>query len=142
MLLLPTATPAHSTFRHLRALSSRHQILLSTISASSLLLAYILSPPRGRHPYLLWSTLAIGCGFGKEVLGLWRGKKGEIGLGGMEEWDFGGDKEVETDSDAEELNGEALREGMDAWRGRQLLRTGVWGLGWIMSVIGIWGDGS
>lgn len=85
--------------------------------------------------------MAIGCGFGKEVIGLWRGKKGEDRLGGMEEWDFGSDKDGETESDAEELNGEVLREVMDAWRARQLLRTGFWGLGWIMSVVGIWGDG-
>lgn len=72
---------------------------------------------------------------------MWRGKKGEDGFGGMEEWDFGGEKEGEMEADAEELNGEVLREGMGAWRSRQLLRTGIWGLAWIMTVVGIWGDG-
>lgn len=74
-------------------------------------------------------------------MGIWRGKKGEDVLGGMEEWDFGSDKEGEMESNAEGLNGEVLREGMAAWRARQLLRTGVWGLGWMMTVVGIWGDG-
>ncbi|KAL2055600.1 hypothetical protein ABVK25_003842 [Lepraria finkii] len=44
ILALPTAQPAHTTFLHLRTLTQRHQILLSTLSTSSLIIAYILSP--------------------------------------------------------------------------------------------------
>lgn len=41
----------------------------------------------------------------------------------------------------EEVNGEVVREEMEAWRWGQAVRSAVWGLGWGMSVVGIWGDG-
>lgn len=94
-----------------------------------------MSPSRARHPYLLWATLAIGCGFGREALGLWTGREREEG---MAEWDFGGEQHGQADG----LNGEVLRADMEGWRKRQLLRTGFWGLGWLVTVVGIWGDGA
>lgn len=102
-------------------------MLLSTAASSSLVLAYILSPPRLRHPYLLWSALTVGLGFWHEALGLWRGKPAEDG---MEDWEVEG------------VNGEVVRDGMEAWRERQVARSAVWGVGWMMTVVGIWGDGS
>lgn len=93
------------------------------------MLAYILSPPRFRHPYLLWSALTVGIGLGREALGLWKGK-GKTEGEEMEEWEVEG------------MNGEVLREGMEAWRSRQMIRTGIWGLGWGMCVLGLWGDGA
>lgn len=74
---------------------------------------------------MLWSALTVGLGFWHEALGLLKGKKGEEGI---EEWDVDG------------VNGEVVRDGMEAWRGRQVARTAVWGVGWMMSVVGIWGD--
>lgn len=47
---------------------------------------------------------------------------------GIEEWEVEG------------VNGEVVRDGMEAWRGRQVARTAAWGVGWMMSVVGIWGD--
>lgn len=42
----------------------------------------------------------------------------------------------------EGMNGEVLREGMETWRDRQKLKTGIWGVGWAMCVVGLWGDGA
>ena len=39
------------------------------------------------------------------------------------------------------LNGEAVREGMERWRGKMVVRTVVWGVGWLVTVVGMWGDG-
>ena len=39
------------------------------------------------------------------------------------------------------LNGEAVREGMEKWRGKMVGRTVVWGVGWLVTVVGLWGDG-
>lgn len=141
---LPSAQPASNTFQHLRALAHRHQLLLSTLSSTSLLLAYTLSPPRGRHPYLLWATLAIGFGYTKEiygsVVGRVKGKGDESRARSRtpdssdEEWEVEG---ASTGS----LNGEAVREGMEKWRGKMVGRTAVWGVGWLVTVVGLWGDG-
>lgn len=51
-----------------------------------------------------------------------------------EEW------EVEGGSGVGGLNGEAVREGMERWRGKMVGRTAVWGVGWLVTVIGLWGD--
>lgn len=118
------------------------------------MLAFALSPARGRHPYLLWATLAVGAGFWREALGAVVGGRKRNGNGngngvaegkrgrsaGREDsgeagWDFG-DGEA-----AGEVNGEAVREGVEAWRGREALRAGILAVGWVVSLVGIWGDG-
>ncbi|KAL8822984.1 MAG: hypothetical protein Q9191_006293 [Dirinaria sp. TL-2023a] len=129
LLALPSAAPAHATFLHLRAVTARHQVALSTLGTSSLLLAYLISPPRGRHPYLLWATLATVAGFGSEIWGM-LSKKKETEDEGMEDW------EVEDGS----VNGEVLREGMEKWRARMGWKAGIWGAAWAVAIVGIWGD--
>lgn len=56
----------------------------------------------------------------------------------MGEWEV---EDSEAAGKVGEVNGEVLRDGMEAWRGRQMVKTAVWGLGWMMSIVGIWGDG-
>ena len=100
------------------------------------MLAYVLSPARGKHPYLLWASLATALGFGSEIWGYvsktTKGKDAahEDGDEVMEEW------EVEDGG----VNGEALREGMEKWRGRMGIKAGIWGLAWGVAVVGLWGD--
>lgn len=121
-------------------MTSQQQVLLSTIAASSLLIAYALSPPQGRHPYLLWATLAVGLGFGQEVADLCRGIKQQEFTGNWAVEDFLNGKEKVTDDSESNLNGEALRDRMETWRASQKIRTGISGFGWALTVVGIWGD--
>lgn len=46
-----------------------------------------------------------------------------------------------SDTDSEEVNGEEIRKAMEAFRFSQSIRTLLSGLGFAMSVVGIWGDG-
>ena len=39
------------------------------------------------------------------------------------------------------VNGEMVRQGMERFQFTQMVRTGVAGAGFLMSIIGIWGDG-
>ena len=55
-----------------------------------------------------------------------------------EEWEVEGEKDG---SGSGSLNGEAVREGMERWRGKMVGRTAVWGVGWLVTVVGLWGDG-
>lgn len=48
-------------------------------------------------------------------------------------------EELETE---EEVNGEEVREQLEGFMTSQILRTVVAGLGFAMSVVGIWGDGA
>lgn len=148
LLALPTATPASTTFRHLRALTSQHTTLLSTISTTSLLIAYALSPRNARHPYLLWTVLTLGLGYGDTlwdlVVGTKKDAEDDNGNGSTsdklsESWDV---EAGNMTPEEEEVNGEAVREGMEKWQGKMMLRTGFWGLAWMLCTVGIWGDGA
>ncbi|MCJ1338431.1 hypothetical protein MMC09_003719 [Bachmanniomyces sp. S44760] len=119
LLSLPTFPPARSTFLTLQAHARTQQVLLSSLASTSLFLAYALSPRVARHPYLLWCTGAV------------------LLSGGV---DFA----IRTDQgklEEEDVNGEVVREGIERWKFGQIARTGLSGLGFAMSVVGIWGDG-
>lgn len=48
-----------------------------------------------------------------------------------------------SDSGEEELvNGEVVRRGVERGRVVEAVRTGIWGLAFTMSVVGLWGDGA
>lgn len=103
----------------------------------------------------------MGLGYAEEgyravVVGTVKGKggkgEGRVGTGGArtpdssdEEWEVEGreNRDAGGDGDGESLlvNGEAVREGMEKWRGKMVGRMAVWGLGWLVTVIGLWGDG-
>ncbi|KAL8945840.1 MAG: hypothetical protein Q9222_007676 [Ikaeria aurantiellina] len=151
LLALPSATPAHSTFRHLRTLTSRHQVLLSTLSATSLVMAYLLSPSRARHPYLLWASLVIGLGWSGEGYAKIKGKvskdnvaenRKQNNLGRRAVRDGSWTEDEEWVAEEGDVNGEVVREGMESWRHKQGFKAGIWGLGWAMAVVGLWGDGA
>ena len=40
------------------------------------------------------------------------------------------------------LNGEVVRDGMERWRGKQMARGLVFAAGWVVTVVGLWGDGA
>lgn len=87
--------------------------------------------------------VAVGLGFGKDWLGIFNsfGKRKGVseerrGRGTQVE-----DEEWELEGEGEGVNGEVLREGMEGWRGRQMVKGAVWGLAWGVSVVGLWGDG-
>lgn len=39
------------------------------------------------------------------------------------------------------VNGEMVRQGMERFQFAQMVRTGIAGAGFLMSIVGIWGDG-
>jgi autophagy-related protein 33 len=57
-----------------------------------------------------------------------------------------GDKDsegtVSGEETEEEVNGEEVREQMEGFMMTQIVRTAVAGIGFAMSVVGIWGDGA
>ena len=59
-----------------------------------------------------------------------------------ESWDAEAGVATPPSSEEEDVNGEAVREEMETWRGRMMLRTGIWGLAWVLCTVGIWGDGA
>ena len=54
---LPSASKASATLSYIQTTSTRQILTLASISSLSLLTAYSLASPRGKHPYLLWTAL-------------------------------------------------------------------------------------
>jgi len=160
LLTLPSATSASRAFTNLTTLSLTHLRALAGISSSSFLLAYLLSPRSQKHPYLLWTALFVaGSGVTDLILPASlktttpvrpsqkpRDRKGKgrqmdasyevLGHDSNSEGTMSGE-----DMD-EEVNGEEVRQQMEGFMTGQIVRTVVAGLGFAMSVIGIWGDGA
>jgi len=79
---------------------------------------------------MLWTALVVGVGMGSEWWGLDAGTQKQI------------KRDLEKGKGVEEANGEAVREEMEAWTFGMAVKTGVWGLGWAMGMMGLWGDGA
>ncbi|RMZ80252.1 hypothetical protein DV738_g2926, partial [Chaetothyriales sp. CBS 135597] len=133
LALLPSAAGASRTLTSIQEESTRQILTLASISSISLVTAFTFASPRNRHPYLLWTALV-----------------GLIGGQGLEYWYNGfsrfptlrhrnadsGYVDVET-----EVNGEKVEAEMSRERRVQISRTIVAGIGFAMTVVGIWGDG-
>lgn len=100
--------------------------MLSTVSSASLLLAFALSPSRVRHPYLVW-TAVVAAITGGTSFNLRRFKK------------RGTTVSVE---DGGEVNGEQVEKRARNQQRAEFLRTAISGVGFVMGVVGIWGDGA
>lgn len=48
---------------------------------------------------------------------------------------------MEADEERGELNGEEVKEGVKRVRAVEAAKAGVWGVAFLMGVVGIWGDG-
>jgi len=118
-----------------------------------------MSPRSVRHPYLLYTSILV---FGAELadkLGYTSmltgpsvkstGKKGK-GIAtprGMEaSYEVLGDNASAASDGApeedEEVNGEEIKIEVEGFLKRQLIQGTVSGLGFLMAVVGIWGDGA
>ncbi|MCJ1379271.1 hypothetical protein MMC17_002372 [Xylographa soralifera] len=135
LLSLPTLPPALASFTTLRRSTATYQTALASLAATSFLLAYTLSPRNTKHPYLLWTTSTLLASW---AIGWWRQdveKELTLEEGRSSSW-------ARARAESGEVNGEVVREEMEGWRWGQVLRGGVWAVGWGMSVVGIWGDGA
>ncbi|KAF2481762.1 hypothetical protein BDY17DRAFT_354488 [Neohortaea acidophila] len=124
LLTLPSAKPAAFTLAQTTRLATLHIRTLSTISALSLALAFYLSPARVRHPYLLWTSM-LAVASGGLNLAMDKSLKQRVAL-----------------DDVADVNGEQVEKRARDQQWIEFVRTGVSGVGFVMGVVGIWGDGA
>ena len=124
LLTLPSAKPAAYTLSQTARLATLHIRTLSTISTISLALAFYLSPSRVRHPYLIWTSLFAAASGGLNLA--------------MEK----SMKERVIEDEVGDVNGEQVEKKARDQQWIEFVRTGVSGLGFVMGVVGIWGDGA
>ncbi|KAK3683203.1 hypothetical protein LTR37_020445 [Vermiconidia calcicola] len=124
LLTLPSAKPAAYTLNQTARLATLHIRTLSSISTISLALAFYLSPPRVRHPYLLWTALLAATSGGLN-LAMDKSMKQRV-----------------VKDDVGDVNGEQVEKKARDQQWIEFVRTGISGVGFVMSIVGLWGDGS
>jgi len=160
LLTLPSADAAQSTIDSHKKSTSKHLSTLFALTVASYSTAFALAPPRGgRHPYLLWTSLAASIGWGAAEW-LLRTDAANVRKAAAELARKQQEREQERQIDEsyvdagtssvadlrgeskEEMNGEEVRKSMEQWRIAEIVRTGATGVAFCMAVLGIWGDGS
>ncbi|KAF2875132.1 hypothetical protein BDV95DRAFT_309315 [Massariosphaeria phaeospora] len=104
---------------------------LRNIASFSIFAAYILSPRRARHPYMLYtSVLALFTGPGIDyAMALREGSHERRAI-------------LDLEAQGEDVNGEQVRHAVERMRATEGVRTLVGGVAFVMQVVGIWGDGA
>jgi len=157
---------------------------LATLSSSSFLLAWALSPRAQKHPYLLWTALFVAASgltdvalqpfytqaltsarlqvlternsvmiaggdegasasaSGRDNKGKGKGRQMDASYEVLAVGDSHSEGTASGEEGEEEVNGEEVREAMQGYVTSTLIRTAVAGIGFAMSVVGIWGDGA
>ncbi|KAK0659513.1 hypothetical protein DIS24_g3975 [Lasiodiplodia hormozganensis] len=142
LLELPTAVHGYTTFLSMQYAAKRHVRLLTATAVSTLSLAFILSPPRARHPYLLWTSLVAAAG-GAGVDYAMRRQNGDSETGAPDDNGSANAERSWVDLEkGEDVNGEMVRNGVERFRIAEGARAAINGLAFTLGVIGIWGDGA
>ncbi|KIW02052.1 uncharacterized protein PV09_06553 [Verruconis gallopava] len=151
LLFLPTAPAAAQTHAYLKQRARRTQKVLSALAISTLSFAYLLSPSRVKHPYLLWTSLVCGAGLSPvlhRIVGRYLGSEDVAARGRIEMEESGvivtppASGSSESGDEDASVNGEVVRRGVERGRVVEAARAGVFGLSFVMAVVGLWGDGA
>jgi autophagy-related protein 33 len=131
LLALPTAVNARTTFNYLSTKSQYYTAYLRHIATFTLFSAYLISPRRFRHPYLLYtSILSFVSGPGIDYAVSWRQGSNEQRTA------------MELEAQGDDVNGEQVREAVERKKFNESVKASFAGLAFAMSVVGIWGDGA
>lgn len=180
LLELPSASAAAKAFNYLVSTAKKHLGTLTGVSASSFLLAFLLSPKPVRHPYLLYTSILVASSGlvasdfiapylfitkspssttpAASLAAAAKKQKKEhaaaksaqmeasyevLGSSSSAHSDEGtiSGEDIETEEAAREINGEEVRTEVEGFLKKQAVQTAISGLGFLMAVVGIWGDG-
>jgi autophagy-related protein 33 len=166
LLHLPSAPLASKALTSLTTTSNLHLRALAGLSTTSFLLAYLLSPRSQKHPYLLWSSLAISTSLVTDFFipaakpstvrtatrknevsrrGLSKSRQldasYEVLSGASDKESEGATSETELE-EGDEVNGEEVKQGMERFVVSSVVKAALSGVGFAMAVVGVWGDGA
>ncbi|KAI0022240.1 hypothetical protein F4780DRAFT_211012 [Xylariomycetidae sp. FL0641] len=168
LLELPSASAAAKSFRSLAATASTHLTTLTGVSGTAFLLAFALSPSGYRHPYLIYTSLfclgsrltdyvtpsIFGAPAGSAAASQRRAaraqaRKDKAAARRMEaSYEVLGDSHSDEGAASasgeeadEDVNGEEVRSEVEFFVRNQMIQTALAGLGFMMAIVGVWGDG-
>ncbi|KAH8676268.1 hypothetical protein BX600DRAFT_508432 [Xylariales sp. PMI_506] len=171
LLDLPSASSAAKAFQTISTTATTHLNVLTGVASSAFVFAFLLSPAGFRHPYLLYTTFFVvgtrlssfvtptllGASPSSSSASLAAQRKAaaaaarrekaasrrmeasyeDLGVSHSDEASVGtSGEELE-----EEVNGEDVRNDVEIFVKNQLVQTALAGIGFMMAVVGIWGDG-
>ncbi|KAG5924327.1 hypothetical protein E4U61_000883 [Claviceps capensis] len=156
LLDLPSSTSASQAIASLAERLDTPLLTLTSLSSVPLLLSFILSPRRVRHPYLLFtSALAVLSILVPRLLPQPRLRpvsaaaqktqkpsSPRVGMEASYEVLEEVPSQAISEGDCEEVNGEDVRAQVEALSRGHLARAGLAAFGFCMAVVGLWGDGA
>ncbi|KAJ6107305.1 hypothetical protein N7523_008628 [Penicillium sp. IBT 18751x] len=147
--LLPSSSTASRCFNEVKRLNRKYALRLSTIVNTCFLFSFSISPPRRKHPYLVWICLVSS--LSTYGLDLWFNR--HLGL---KNWaltaiqDSTGlclskscatkDEDIVVVETEEDVNGESVQREMDSERRMQRARSWLAVIALSMGIVGLWGD--
>ncbi|CAA9963216.1 hypothetical protein PTMSG1_06584 [Pyrenophora teres f. maculata] len=130
LLALPTAPHARTSLTYLSTKSTNLSSYLRHVTTFTLFSAYLLSPRRFRHPYLLYTSIfAFVSGPGVDY---------------AVSFTEGSDERMvmELEAQGDEVNGEQVRQAVERKQRTEWVKTALAGAAFAMQVVGMWGDGA
>ncbi|KAG5930100.1 Autophagy- protein 33 [Claviceps africana] len=155
LLRLPSSTSASQAITSLTKSLDAPLLALTSLASAPLLLSFVLSPRRARHPYLLYTSALAALsmlvprflpqpGFRPVPAAAPKAGKQPSPRARMDaSYEVLGDvqSEAASEEEMEEVNGEEVRAQVESLSRSYLARTGLAAVGFAMAVVGLWGDG-
>ncbi|KAG5943609.1 hypothetical protein E4U53_007024 [Claviceps sorghi] len=155
LLRLPSSTSASQAIASLTKSLDTPLLTLTSLASAPLLLSFVLSPRRVRHPYLLYTSALAALsmlvprllpqpGFRPVAAAAPKAGKPSFPRVRMEaSYEVLGDvqSEAASEEEMEEVNGEEVRAQVESLSRGYLARTGLAAVGFAMALVGLWGDG-
>ncbi|KAF2126018.1 hypothetical protein P153DRAFT_369392, partial [Dothidotthia symphoricarpi CBS 119687] len=131
LLALPTAVDARTSFTYLSNKSQYLSTYLRHITTFTLFSAYLLSPRRFRHPYLLYTSIfAFASGPGVDYAVSFQEGTNEQRTA------------LDLEAQGDDVNGEQVRQAVEKKKFTESIKTVLAGVAFVTQVVGIWGDGA
>ncbi|PHH76937.1 hypothetical protein CDD82_3750 [Ophiocordyceps australis] len=149
LLSLPSSASASNAIVSLTTGLKTPLTVLTALASGPLFVSFLASPRSVRHPYLAYTSLLAGFSMAVPlVLPQPQPRKSaarkQARRSKMEaSYEVLGEPQSESTSEgeADDMNGEGVRTQVEALSRAFFVRTCLAGLGFAMSVLGIWGDG-
>ncbi|KAL7787535.1 hypothetical protein V8C37DRAFT_390213 [Trichoderma ceciliae] len=156
LLHLPSSSSAAYALTSLQSALRLPVLALSSLAAAPLFLSFVFSPRHARHPYLFYtSLLAVLSAVAPEYLpqpaaptskptGARRATSSRARLEASYEvlGDSHSEGDLPSESELEDVNGEEVRASVEGTARAYLVRTGFAAAAFVLSVVGLWGDGA
>ncbi|KAL6855853.1 hypothetical protein J3F83DRAFT_753731 [Trichoderma novae-zelandiae] len=156
LLALPSSSSAAHGLASLKSSLRLPVLALSSLAAAPLFLSFVFSPRYARHPYLFYTSLLAVLSVAvpeylpqpatpaSKLAGARRATSSRARMEASYEvlGDSHSEGDLPSESELEDANGEEVRASVEGAARAYLVRTGFAAAAFVLSVVGLWGDGA